>query len=109
LKRDVKFQWKQEQKQEQKHAFQHLESKTTGQHILRYADFAKEFILITDDRNTDLGIVLSQRTLGNKTLHVDNYATKEHYIGYLKLSDYRDLPSNRLNISVEKFTLTRLM
>ena len=80
LTRDVNFEWK----QEQEHAFQYLKGKMTSQPILRYPDFAKEFILTTDVRNTGLGIVLSQGTLWNQRLHVGNYTTKEHY-GYLKI------------------------
>jgi len=83
LTRDVNFEWK----QEQEHAFQHLKGKMSSQSILRYPDFAKKFILTTDVRNTTLGIVLSQGTLGNKTLHVVNCTTMEYYIVYLKIQE----------------------
>jgi len=43
---DVKFEWK----QEQEHVFQHLKVKTASQPILRYPDFAKEFVLNTNAR-----------------------------------------------------------
>ena len=60
LKKDVKFEWK----PEQKHTFQHLKAKLTSQPILQYPDFSKEFILTTDANNAGLGAVLSQGLLG---------------------------------------------
>ena len=60
LKKDTKFEWT----ETQENAFQHLKSKLTRQPVLRYSDFSKEFVLITDVSNQGVGAMLSQGPIG---------------------------------------------
>jgi hypothetical protein len=60
LKKDVRFEWN----EEQENAFQTLKQKLVSQPILRYPDFTKEFILTTDASNEGAGAVLSQGEVG---------------------------------------------
>lgn len=83
LKKNVHFNWKQEQKE----SFIELKNKLKEFTILRYPDFNKEFVITTDASNIGIGAVLSQeyegkdlpvhfisRTLNNAEL---NYNTTE--------------------------------
>lgn len=55
-KKDVEFQWGQEQET----AFSNLKTALCSESVLAYPDFAKPFILATDASGTALGAVLSQ-------------------------------------------------
>jgi hypothetical protein len=60
LKKGTKFEWT----ERQENAFQYLKCKLTGQPILQYPDFSREFVLTTDASNQGLGAVLSQGPIG---------------------------------------------
>jgi hypothetical protein len=60
LKKGAAFEWT----QRQENAFQYPKSKLTGQPILQYPDFSREFVLTTDASNQGLGVVLSQGPIG---------------------------------------------
>ena len=60
LKKDVKFNWSQEQTD----AFNFLKHKLTTAPLLQYPDFNKPFILTTDASNYAVGAILSQGEIG---------------------------------------------
>ena len=57
MKKDVKFEWGDEQKR----AFLELKEKLVNSPILQYPDFSKEFFVTTDASNNAIGAVLSQK------------------------------------------------
>jgi hypothetical protein len=83
LKKDAKYEWT----NEQEHAFRSLKTRLISHPILRYPDYSREFILMTDASNEGVGAVLSQGEIGkdlpvafasrslNKT--EKNYSTRE--------------------------------
>ncbi|CAK1587698.1 unnamed protein product [Parnassius mnemosyne] len=83
LKRDVNFNWTQEQTQ----AFNLLKEKLTSAPLLQYPDFSQPFIVTTDASNYAVGAVLSQGPIGkdkpiayaSRTLNKQegNYSTTE--------------------------------
>ncbi|KMQ85846.1 enzymatic polyprotein endonuclease reverse [Lasius niger] len=59
-KKENKFQWT----QEQQHAFKILKEKLTTAPVLKYPDFAQEFIVTTDASDYAIGAILSQGKIG---------------------------------------------
>ncbi|CAG5041301.1 unnamed protein product [Parnassius apollo] len=83
LKKDVNFNWTQEQTQ----AFNLLKEKLTSAPLLQYPDFSQPFIVTTDASNYAVGAILSQGPIGkdkpiayaSRTLNKQegNYSTTE--------------------------------
>ncbi|XP_017797025.1 PREDICTED: uncharacterized protein LOC108578250 [Habropoda laboriosa] len=64
LKKDIKFEWKQEQER----AFMTLRDMLCTEPILQYPDFSKPFIVTTDASGHAIGAVLSQGIIGRDML-----------------------------------------
>lgn len=72
LKKEVKFEWKQQQET----AFLDLTNALCTKHVLRYPDFSKPFILSTDASGIAIGAVLSSQ-LHDGVEHPIAYASRQ--------------------------------
>jgi len=63
-KKDNKFNWS----SEQQNAFDTLKEKLTSAPVLNYPDFSRQFLITTDASDYVIGVVLSQRPVGQDRL-----------------------------------------
>jgi hypothetical protein len=71
MKKNVKFEWKEKQQK----AFDILKTKLMEKPIVKYPDFGKEFMVITDASGKGLGAILAQKNKDNKEV-VIAYASR---------------------------------
>ena len=62
VKKDARYEWT----NEQEHAFRDLKNGLISPPILRYPDYSREFILMTDASNEGVGVVPSQGEIGKE-------------------------------------------
>ncbi|GBP17500.1 Retrovirus-related Pol polyprotein from transposon 412 [Eumeta japonica] len=90
LKKDIRFNWTEEQQK----SFDLMRKILTSPKILQYPDFSKPFILTTDASNYAIGAILSQGEIGqdlpiayaSRTLNnaEGNYSTTEKELVAIK-------------------------